>query len=219
MNNYGIIVNNIGMQPVLTAVQRLVLQPIAGLLYPTQALEGRGFDGHHSFMVQYKAGQDLGLDMHTDDSDVTFNVCLGRNFSGAGLTICGDSRTPSHRHFYHSYTHVVGRCLVHLGSRRHGADDIREGERNNLIIWNSNSAYRASSSYVNKQPYLREEGEPDPRCLSYTHDRDFGQFLDYPPGKKQFKGGGWCPPEFACYDSMAPALGGRGVGRRRHDEL
>ena len=26
------------------------------------------FDEHHTFMVQYKQGQDLGLDMHTDDS-------------------------------------------------------------------------------------------------------------------------------------------------------
>jgi len=215
MNNYGIIVNNIGMQPVISAVQRAVLQPIASLLHPTQAREGRGFDGHHSFLVQYKAGQDLGLDMHTDDSDVTFNVCLGRNFSGAGLTICGDSRMPDHRHFFYSYTHVVGRCLVHLGSRRHGADDIREGERNNLIIWNSNSAYRASDQYVNKQPYHTEVGVPDPRCLSYTHDRDFGHFLDYPPGKAQFRGGGWCPPAGACYDQMAPELGGRGL----RDEL
>jgi len=216
MNNYGIIVNNIGMQPVLTALQRNVLQPIAGLLYPAQALEGRGFDGHHSFMVQYKAGQDLGLDMHTDDSDVTFNVCLGRNFSGASLTICGDSRMPDHRLFFASYVHVVGRCLVHLGSRRHGADDIREGERNNLIIWNSNSAYRGSAKYVNNQPYHKEAAAPDPRCLSYTHDRDFGQFLDYPPGKADFRGRGWCPPAFACYDAMEPALGGRGA---RHDEL
>ena len=40
-------------------------------------------------MVQYKQGEDHGLDMHTDDSDVTFNVCLGRNFTGATLTVCG----------------------------------------------------------------------------------------------------------------------------------
>ena len=87
MNNYGIIVNNIGMRLVISHLQRTVLQPMANLLYPTQAKGG--FDGHHSFMVQYKAGQDLGLDMHTDDSDVTFNVCLGRNFTGAGLTYAG----------------------------------------------------------------------------------------------------------------------------------
>jgi len=213
MNNYGIIVNQIGMQPVITTLQRAVLHPIASILYPVQA--GTAFTGHHSFMVQYRAGEDLGLDMHTDDSDVTFNICLGRNFTGASLTICGDSRAPTHRQFYKSYEHVRGRALVHLGSRRHGADDIREGERNNLIVWNSNERYRQSSAHVNKQPYLREEGVPDPRCLSYTHDRDFGQFLDYPPGKEEFRGGGWCPPDFACYDQMAPVLKGHGY----RDEL
>ena len=204
----GIIVNHIGMEAVITTLQRTVLQPIASLLHPEAASVGRGFDGHHSFMVQYKAGEDLGLDMHTDDSDVTFNVCLGRNFTGASLTICGDSRTTDHRQFFHSYVHERGRCLVHLGSRRHGADDIREGERNNLIIWNQNNAYRASEHYVNNQPYHKEGAPPDPRCLSYTHDRDFGQFLDYPPGKSNHRGGGWCPPAHACYDSMAPALSG-----------
>lgn len=204
MNNYGIIVNNIGLRAAVTRLQRDVLQPISDLLFPVQA-DG-GFTGHHSFMVQYRADQDLGLDMHTDDSDVTFNMCLGRNFTGSGLTVCGDSRTPDHRHFFHSYTHVRGRALIHLGSRRHGADHIRSGERNNLIVWNSNQRYRDSDAYVNKQPYYREKGAPDPRCLSYTHDRDFGAFLDYPPGKEAYRGRGWCPPSHACYDSMAPVL-------------
>lgn len=75
--------------------------------------------------------------------------------------------------------------------------------------------------------YYAESKEPDPRCLSYTHDRDFGEFLDYPPGKENFRGGGWCPPAHACYDSMAPELwrpnqhqgGTRGRPRRVRDEL
>ena len=41
MNNYGIIVNNIGMQPVIGALQRSVLQPIANLLHPSTASIGR----------------------------------------------------------------------------------------------------------------------------------------------------------------------------------
>ena len=39
--------------------------------------------------VRYRSDEDAGLDMHTDDSDVTFNVCLGKEFTGAGLTFCG----------------------------------------------------------------------------------------------------------------------------------
>ena len=81
-----------------------------------------------------------------------------------------------------------GRALIHLGSRRHGADDITAGERNNLIVWNQNQGYRDSAEYVNKQPYHKEDAPPDPRCLSYTHDRDFGSYLDYPPGKQSHAG-------------------------------
>jgi hypothetical protein len=105
---------------------------------------------------------------------------------------------------------VRGRALIHLGSRRHGADDITAGERNNLIVWNQNQAYRDSAEYVNNQPYHKEEAPPDPRCLSYTHDRDFGHYLDYPPGKQDHAGRGWCPPDFACYDSMDAVLTGKG---------
>ena len=51
--------------------------------------------------------------MHTDDSDVTFNICLGRNFTGANLTICGDSRMPQHRQFHTSYAHVPSAPMPH----------------------------------------------------------------------------------------------------------
>ena len=147
--------------------------------FPLEQAEG-GFTSHHSFMVKYKAGQDLGLDMHTDDSDVTVNVCLGKDFrgaanqmrkteavvcpdehsrrhpircvpavfhrdppppcpshprgarstrlwaapqpcswshdAGAALTVCGDSRSPSHRQFFASYSHERGLAHVRLSS-------------------------------------------------------------------------------------------------------
>ena len=76
--------------------------------------------------------------MHTDDSDVTFNACLTSNFTGAGLTFCGDAGTSRHRKLAFRYRHEMGRVVVHLGTKRHGADDIESGERRNLIIWNHN---------------------------------------------------------------------------------
>ena len=57
-----------------------------------------------------------------------FSDCFG--FPGVGA--------PDHRHFAHKYAHVKGHCVVHLGAQRHGADDISEGERNNLIVWTKN---------------------------------------------------------------------------------
>lgn len=200
MNKYGLTVNEIGLEPSITHFQQHYILPLAKLLYPKQ---GAAFHTHHSFTVEYKAGHDVGLDMHSDDSDVTLNVCLGREFKGAGLTFCGQLGKPNHRQFSTQYQHKRGRAVIHLGSKRHGADDITHGERNNLIIWNYNLDYRQTDDYL-QTDYVKEEAAPDTRCLSCTYDRDYEAFLDVPAGRKRPEDGGWCPPEQFCYDRMEP---------------
>lgn len=191
MNNYGLIVNEIGMERAVDALQRNILAPISEALFPAQG--GGALDGHHSFVVQYEQGADLGLDMHTDDSDVTFNVCLGKEFTGAGLSFCGVLGGDAHRKLSLVYAHVPGRCVAHLGAMRHGADDLETGSRMNLIVWNHSSLYRRSDAYRWRE--VPEEKEPpDPRCLSYTHDKDFARFKEYPPGKEGFRETAWYPP-------------------------
>ena len=101
MNSYGLVLNEIGMEATFDALQACCLRKIGSLLFPVEGL----LDRHHSFIVQYAAGKDLGLDMHVDNSDVTFNVCLGRKFRGAGLTFCGYMGDPHHRHRSHVYHH------------------------------------------------------------------------------------------------------------------
>jgi len=193
MNNYGVILGDIGFEPMIDRLQEM-LQPLGELLYPGGA--GEVWDGHHSFIVRYRAGEDLGLDMHTDDSDVTFNVCLGIDFSGAKLQMCGLMGAPEHRKQTCTYSHVIGSCLVHLGRKRHGADDVESGERLNIILWNQSSTYRQSDEFTSVA-YHREVGPPDAICVSYTHDRDYGNFREYPAGKEHMRGRGWCPrPNF-----------------------
>jgi len=199
MNNYGIILNEIGLEPFIDQIQH-VLQPLGELLWPGA---GSVWDGHHCFIVRYREGEDLGLDMHTDDSDVTFNICLGLDFDGAGLQFCGLMGAANHRKHTYTYRHIKGTCVCHLGRKRHGADDISRGERLNLILWNHSSTYRQSDEYRNP-PYSTEEGPPDEVCVSYTHDRDFGIFKEYPKGKEQFKGRGWCPPKPYEYADFKP---------------
>jgi len=199
MNNYGIILNEIGLEPLIDSLQQM-LQPLGELLFPGP---GSVWDGHHCFIVRYREGEDLGLDMHTDDSDVTLNICLGLTFEGAGLQFCGLMGAPNHRRHTYTYKHVKGRAVCHLGRKRHGADDISSGERLNLILWNHSSTYRQSNEY--KKPlYRRENGPPDAVCVSYTHDRDYGNYKDYPAGKEKFRGRGWCPPKKLEYDGFKP---------------
>lgn len=206
MNNYGIIFNEIGLEPFVDALQEL-LQPLGQILFPGA---GDEWDGHHCFIVRYREGEDLGLDMHTDDSDVTFNICLGLDFDGAGLQFCGYMGAPDHRKHAYTFKHVKGRCIVHPGRLRHGADDISRGERLNLILWNHSSTYRKSNEY--KKPAIEQEtGPPDAVCVSYTHDRDFGIFKQYPKGKENFAGRGWCPPKHAEYEGFKQEVPIRGM--------
>ena len=59
MNNYGLIVNEIGMREAITELQQDILWPVARLLWPLQSTQ---FDAHHSFIVRYKSDEDPGLD-------------------------------------------------------------------------------------------------------------------------------------------------------------
>jgi hypothetical protein len=179
-------------------------------------------DGQHAFSVRYKAGEDLSLDLHTDDSEVTLNACLGKpGFEGSGLVFCGDLGAADHRVLKTRYQHAVGRCVVHKGSQRHGADEITGGERVNLIMWHRSLAFRRKKERA-PMPYAAEGSLPSPECLSFTHDRDYlkhhppGAVL--PPAAALAAGRGWCPPpgkEFQPLPRMLleqepPPLPGRG---------
>eukprot|EP00322_Chrysochromulina_rotalis_P006850 CAMPEP_0115863934 /NCGR_PEP_ID=MMETSP0287-20121206/18941_1 /TAXON_ID=412157 /ORGANISM="Chrysochromulina rotalis, Strain UIO044" /LENGTH=263 /DNA_ID=CAMNT_0003318389 /DNA_START=6 /DNA_END=798 /DNA_ORIENTATION=+ len=165
----------------MDVLQRRYVRALASALFP---VEGQHVDHHHTFMVQYKEAEDRGLDMHTDACDVTLNVCLGKDFMGAGLTFCGLRGGGAERQFSYRHKHVKGRAIMHAGHQRHGADDIISGERFNLIMWNKSSSFRASRDYMSKMvrsqgsagPFPSEEmpaETPDLVCLSYTHDDDY----------------------------------------------
>jgi hypothetical protein len=229
MNKYGLILNSIGLADSFSRLQADVLNKISAHFFPE---EGLSLDTHHTFLVQYKPGEDLGLDMHTDDSDVTFNVCLGRDgFTGANLEFCGAFGTTSHRQQKATYKHIKGHCVVHLGRQRHGACNILSGERINLIIWNKSLPYRSlQKSQSLASLYAKELAEPAKICLSHTHDRDFDL---YHGGGGGVNGGGetkkeigqghghqskrWCPPSGKEHDGsplLLLPLGGRNATTR-----
>jgi len=207
MNNYGVVVNEIGMRDLLSSFQHDYLWPLAKCLFPKEA--SHPFDGHHhSFLVRYEASEDAGLDMHTDDSDVTFNVCLGEaGFEGSTLTFCGMFGSAHHRQYQHTYPHEIGRAALHLGSQRHGADDITSGRRTNLIVWNHNLHWRNSLEYTDiRRLYQKEDAPPDEVCLSFTHDVDYIAYKDLPERTNNLQLHPWCPPEGMEYDGFDQAM-------------
>ena len=215
MNRYGVVLNEIGLELLMDGLAASVLAPILRLAFPRA---GQGVDAHHSFVVRYAPDEDTSLDPHTDASHCTANVCLGKDFEGAALTFCGTLGEAAHRRATLRYRHAIGRAVLHLGTRRHGAEPITAGQRFNLIVWCTNIAYGASEAgrATRLVDYPPERSAPDLLCVSRTHDRDASWLL--PPRRGEDERGAraasaepearqraWCPSEGSEYPGWGAA--------------
>ena len=186
MNRLGLVVNDIGFEPLMTDLLERLIAPMCQALYPEE-IHTSALDHHHSFVVRYRNDSSLkqedgnkGLDMHHDASEATLNVCLGRDpLPGGGLRFCGRYGDPNHRVNSVVHSHTKGWAVLHLGRHRHGADNIEGGERMNLIVWARNSAFRGAAAFghvpLDGSPREKEVGEPDLLCLSKANDGDYEQ--------------------------------------------
>lgn len=153
MNRFGLVLDDIGFAPMLDALMRQVVLPFARLFYPAYVGEGAdGLDSHHGFIVQYRMDEDRELGFHYDASEVTLNVCLGREFTGGQLYFRGLLLDPSTHEEHETIEHVAGAGVLHIGRHRHGAKPLLSGERYNLILWCRSTAKHFCAS-----------------CLQYHH--------------------------------------------------
>ncbi|CAE7214556.1 ICU11, partial [Symbiodinium necroappetens] len=193
-NNYGLVLNDIGLKPVFSSILEHVLLPFGARIFGseedrldelkgeklcTENWGGSVLDEHHTFVVQYAPNNDKHLDMHIDECDVTFNFGLSaENITGSELAFCGLFYDDDHRKHRFTYQHVKGQCVMHCGKHRHGALDIESGERASLIIWTKSLAFRRTAEYKQKYDVARwNNGPADTICLSYTHDEDYEELI------------------------------------------
>ncbi|KAF7029515.1 hypothetical protein CFC21_041240 [Triticum aestivum] len=138
MNKYGAVLDDFGLEAMLNQFMEEFIAPISKVFYPE--VGGGTLDSHHAFVVEYGKDRDVELGFHVDDSEVTLNVCLGKQFSGGELYFRGircenhvNSETQ-HEEMY-DYSHVPGRAVLHRGRHRHGARPTSSGLRMNLLLW------------------------------------------------------------------------------------
>lgn len=106
------------------------MRPIARLLFP----EIVGYDSQtFGFSIQYQAGMDTSLRLHTDASAVTMNV---------NLNLPNEAFTGSEVDFYNPVNggksrlkFKPGMAMIHRGSIPHAAQPITSGTRTNLVFW------------------------------------------------------------------------------------
>lgn len=83
----------------------------------------------YAFLVDYSVGTQRSLAAHVDASDVTLNVCLGREFEGGDLVLMPEGAVEKR------IEQSVGWAVVHRGSLEHRAAPLTSGRRSNLILW------------------------------------------------------------------------------------
>ncbi len=145
MNNYGVILADLGFTSFLNKLMTEKIVPFSSLLF--KDVGGDSLDEHHGFIVEYRMGKDTSLGYHTDDSEVTLNVNIGKEFSDGTLYYHGLRCRSCHDTAplpgeYTEIKHKLGRAVLNRGQHRHGAYDITSGERFNLILWCRSKQYR-----------------------------------------------------------------------------
>lgn len=119
-----------GFQTLYRELMDKYMRPIARLLFP----EVMGHDTQtFGFSIQYQAGLDTSLRLHTDASAATLNV---------NLNLPGETFTGSEVDFYDPFTGKVSRltfkpgtAMLHRGNIAHAAQPIMSGTRTNFVLW------------------------------------------------------------------------------------
>ena len=88
MNNYGMVIQEFGLQDLFTRIVRDGLHTLASVLFP-EWMAGIVFDSQHAFIVEYALEKDKDLDLHMDESLITVNVNLGKQFEGGAVVFSG----------------------------------------------------------------------------------------------------------------------------------
>ncbi|XP_012671328.1 2-oxoglutarate and iron-dependent oxygenase domain-containing protein 2 [Clupea harengus] len=156
MNNYGILLNELGFdEAFITPLRELYLRPVSSLLYPDCG--GKCLDSHKAFVVKYAMNEDLDLSYHYDNAEVTLNVSLGKEFTEGNLYFGDMRQVPLSETECAEVEHHVAEGLLHRGQQMHGALPISSGLRWNLIIWMRSSQERNRlCPMCNKRPTLVE---------------------------------------------------------------
>ncbi|XP_047163334.1 2-oxoglutarate and iron-dependent oxygenase domain-containing protein CP2-like isoform X3 [Vigna umbellata] len=150
MNKYGAVLDDFGLETMLDKLMEGFIRPLSRVLFAE--VGGATLDSHHGFVVEYGKDRDVDLGFHVDDSEVTLNVCLGKQFSGGELFFRGircekHVNTGTHSEEIFDYSHVPGRAVLHRGRHRHGARATTSGNRVNLLLWCRSSVFREMKRY------------------------------------------------------------------------
>lgn len=118
----------------------MIIQPISRHLFKSiETIEE--LDWRHGYIVGYTATPTdsiprTNLVTHTDDSEVTLNICLSNenDFNGGKLEFYG-LRGMNNNNILGTYQPKIGKSIIHAGRHFHKVTTITSGNRFVYIIW------------------------------------------------------------------------------------
>ena len=136
--------DTVGLQWVNDLLFYLVLRPISAHLFASTETGGADLDWRNGYVAGYSAQPALEtatprerLVSHTDDSEVTLNVCIGDEdgFEGGLLEFRGLRGTAEQGELLGTYQPEIGRAVIHAGRHFHDVTQVTAGNRFALILW------------------------------------------------------------------------------------
>lgn len=118
----------------------LIVRPVSRHLFQSSETQG-DLDWRQGYVAGYSAQPGEGkprerLVTHTDDSEVTLNVCLGEEgFEGGLLEFRGLRGTDSQGELIGTFQPQPGLALLHAGRHFHHVTQVTSGDRFAYILW------------------------------------------------------------------------------------
>ena len=130
----------IGLDWVNDLLFHLVMRPISRQLFLESEDLQKDLDWRNGYIAGYSAKPGAGkprerLVTHTDDSEVTLNVCLGDIFEGGLLEFRGLRGTPEEGQLLGEFQPQQGLALIHAGRHFHDVTQVTSGDRFAYIMW------------------------------------------------------------------------------------
>lgn len=138
----------------------LVVRPISRQLFKETELQGGDLDFCHGYVAFYAASPTTSaprerLVAHTDDSEVTLNVCIGDEFEGGALNFRGLRGTDEAGQLLGTFEPKLGTALLHAGRHFHEVTQVTAGNRHVYIMWarswGSTRATECPCCYLNRR--------------------------------------------------------------------
>lgn len=133
--------DTVGLSWINDLLFQLVVRPISRHLFRQTELERGELDYRHGYFVGYKAKPTMSaprerLVAHTDDSEVTLNLCIGDEFDGGALNFRGLRGTEgAGQEIIGTFEPRLGTALLHAGRHFHEVTQVTTGNRYMYIMW------------------------------------------------------------------------------------